>query len=168
MISLLANAVASCCGASGGGCSCFPCTCTTCICIYSVSSVALLTVLGVVRVVLNKDKVDIVGDDPAARAKIASVLKAASYEVREVAVEQFPVVEGAKLSRRERKILTLLLTHPGESVSRETILSECWGFHYWGTTRTVDQHIANLRKKLTVTIESVRGEGYRIVKGREE
>lgn len=49
-------------------------------------------------------------------------------------------------------------------------MNEAWGFDYYGTTRTVDQTIANLRKKLGrgLTIESVRGEGYRLTDGTEE
>ena len=60
------------------------------------------------------------------------------------------------------KILRLFASDPAAVISREAILSQVWGLKYWGTTRTVDQHIAQLRRKLGVEIVSVRGVGYRI------
>jgi two-component system response regulator RegX3 len=72
------------------------------------------------------------------------------------------------LSRREIAILALLLRERGRIVSRRRLLAEVWGM---GSperieTRTVDMHIAKLRKKLGRDgrhgIETVRGEGYRL------
>ncbi|MCJ7585677.1 MAG: helix-turn-helix domain-containing protein, partial [Anaerolineales bacterium] len=50
--------------------------------------------------------------------------------------------------------------------SREQLLQQAWGFDFYGQTRTVDVHIAHLRKKLTesrVRIETVTGIGYKLV-----
>jgi DNA-binding response OmpR family regulator len=71
-----------------------------------------------------------------------------------------------ELSRREVEILALLARERGRIVSRRTLLAEVWGFDAPERieTRTVDMHIAKLRKKLAEgreLIETVRGEGYR-------
>ena len=72
-----------------------------------------------------------------------------------------------ELSPREAAILTLLHERRGEAVHRDMILDQCWGLEYYPESRTLDQHIAKLRKKieddpaLPVIIETVRGVGYR-------
>jgi two-component system response regulator RegX3 len=70
------------------------------------------------------------------------------------------------LSRREVAMLALLVRERGRIVSRRTLLREVWGMSRVDhiQTRTVDVHMAKLRKKLPdVPIETVRGEGYRVV-----
>jgi two-component system alkaline phosphatase synthesis response regulator PhoP len=53
-----------------------------------------------------------------------------------------------QLSAREFDLLCLLAATPGTVYSRDTILERVWGWDYEGTARTVDNFIANLRKKL--------------------
>ena len=53
-----------------------------------------------------------------------------------------------ELTARELKLLQLLHAHPGEVFSRDRLLNELWGYHYYGTTRTLDQVIVQLRRKL--------------------
>lgn len=53
-----------------------------------------------------------------------------------------------ELTDRELKLLQLFYAHPGEVLSRDRLLSEVWGYNYYGTTRTLDQVIVQLRKKL--------------------
>jgi two-component system response regulator RegX3 len=73
------------------------------------------------------------------------------------------------LSRREVEMLALLARERGRIVSRRTLLVEVWGLRHVERiqTRTVDVHMAKLRRKLggddRVPIETVRGEGYRLV-----
>jgi DNA-binding response OmpR family regulator len=73
------------------------------------------------------------------------------------------------LTARELKLLQLLHAHPGEVLSRDRLLSEVWGYNYYGTTRTLDQVIVQLRKKLGENAEkprhllTVHGVGYRFV-----
>ena len=70
------------------------------------------------------------------------------------------------LSLREMQLMQRLLRHPGEVVSRDSLLQDIWGFSYGGTTRTVDQHILNIRRKLgddADRIATVHGIGYRFV-----
>ena len=53
-----------------------------------------------------------------------------------------------ELTARELKLLQLFFTHAGEVMSRDRLLNEVWGYNYYGTTRTLDQVIVQLRKKL--------------------
>lgn len=71
------------------------------------------------------------------------------------------------LSPREAGILELLHERAGEVVSRDAILNRCWGLNYFPESRTLDQHITKLRKRIErdpanpVIVETVRGAGYR-------
>ncbi len=73
------------------------------------------------------------------------------------------------LSRREVEMLALLARERGRIVSRRTLLVEVWGLAHVDRirTRTVDVHMAKLRRKIggdeRAPIETVRGEGYRLV-----
>ena len=53
-----------------------------------------------------------------------------------------------ELTARELKLLQFFHQHPNEVLSRDKLLNEVWGYEYYGTTRTLDQTIAQLRKKL--------------------
>jgi DNA-binding response OmpR family regulator len=73
------------------------------------------------------------------------------------------------LSTREVKLLQLFHANPNKVLSRERLLDEVWGIAYYGTTRTLDQHISHLRKKIDPdaadgsVIKTVHGVGYRYV-----
>jgi len=70
------------------------------------------------------------------------------------------------LRTQEFDLLLTLAEHRGLVLSREQILQKAWGFDFYGQTRTVDVHIAHLRKKLegsAVKIETVTGVGYKLV-----
>jgi two-component system alkaline phosphatase synthesis response regulator PhoP len=56
--------------------------------------------------------------------------------------------------------------HPGIVLSREQLLDRVWGMTYFGGTRTVDVHVAQLRRKLgrPKLIRTVRGAGYKTVR----
>ena len=75
--------------------------------------------------------------------------------------------EETQLSRYEAEILRMLIEHRGEVVSRQDLLRKVWGYVHLPTTRTVDNHIARLRKKLERDVENpihvvtVHGLGYR-------
>ncbi|HEX5052022.1 MAG TPA: response regulator transcription factor [Planctomycetota bacterium] len=84
--------------------------------------------------------------------------------------KRFTIVrDGAEtqLSRYEAEILRMLIEHRGEVVSRQDLLRKVWGYVHLPTTRTVDNHIARLRKKLERDVENpvhvitVHGLGYR-------
>lgn len=70
------------------------------------------------------------------------------------------------LRAQEFDLLLTLAESPGRVFTREQLLQQAWGFDYYGQTRTVDVHIAHLRKKLeggNVKIETVTGVGYKLV-----
>ena len=76
-----------------------------------------------------------------------------------------------ELSPREASILELLHERAGQAVDRDTLLNRCWGIDYFPESRTLDQHIAKLRKRIErdpanpELIETVRGIGYRFRPG---
>jgi two-component system, OmpR family, alkaline phosphatase synthesis response regulator PhoP len=70
------------------------------------------------------------------------------------------------LRTQEFEVLFTLASQPGRVFTREQLLQQAWGFDFYGQTRTVDVHIAHLRKKLygsSVIIETVTGIGYKLV-----
>ena len=76
------------------------------------------------------------------------------------------IVDGriADLSDREFRLLYHLVSHAGEVVSRERLLSEVWGYSFDPGSNVVDVCVRRLRKKLgsTSTIQTVRNAGYRL------
>lgn len=67
------------------------------------------------------------------------------------------------LTKKEFDILSLLITYPGKYLTREDILNSVWGSNVYVSERTIDVHITNLRKKLSisqVTINSRINYGY--------
>ncbi len=73
------------------------------------------------------------------------------------------------LTPREMDLIRYLSKHRGVVLGRERLLQEVWGVNYFGTTRTLDQTVAQLRKKLKQTgtdpevIATVHGVGYRVL-----
>jgi len=70
------------------------------------------------------------------------------------------------LRPKEFDLLLTLAEHRGIVLSREQLLNQVWGYDFYGETRTVDVHIAHLRKKLadsSIKIETVLGVGYKLV-----
>ena len=68
------------------------------------------------------------------------------------------------LTYKEFELLRFLAQHPGRVFTRDQLLSEVWGYDYFGGTRTVDVHIRRLRAKLgdlESLIGTVRNVGYR-------
>jgi DNA-binding response OmpR family regulator len=75
--------------------------------------------------------------------------------------------EAVQLTAKEFDLLTCFLEHQGIVLSRERLLDIVWGMSYPGGTRTVDMHVAQLRRKLgdAEAIHTVRGAGYNLVHG---
>ncbi len=104
---------------------------------------------------------------PPAEAVLPPVFK---LGVAEIDRRKFSVtVEGrpAPLTAREMKLAEVFATHPGEVLTRDALLNAVWGVNFFGTTRTLDQHVAQLRKKVELkpdeptAIVTVHGVGYR-------
>lgn len=74
-----------------------------------------------------------------------------------------------ELTARELKLLQLFHACAGEVLSRDRLLNDVWGYGYYGTTRTLDQVIVQLRKKLGDSgdqprhLVTVHGVGYKLV-----
>ena len=72
----------------------------------------------------------------------------------------------AAVTELEMRLMRALAEHRGEVMSRDTLLDVVWGTSYYGTTRTLDQHLVNLRRKLervggdASAIRTVHGVGY--------
>lgn len=96
----------------------------------------------------NGDSVQVLGDLVVDR------------RTRRVLVEGQEVV----LSPKEFDLLALLAVDPGAVVTRQTILEEVWDPHWYGPTKTVDVHVASLRRKLghPEWVETVRRVGLRL------
>jgi DNA-binding response OmpR family regulator len=93
------------------------------------------------------------------------------YRFGDVAVDfkRQGVCKGGKaveLSAREFRILAYFIAHAGTVLSREQLLNDIWGYEIFPTTRTVDNHVARLRKKIETEpdspryIRTARGAGY--------
>jgi two-component system, OmpR family, response regulator RegX3 len=68
------------------------------------------------------------------------------------------------LTPKEHDLLVYLARDPGAVHTREQIIEAVWDENWWGSTKTLDVHIASLRKKLAFElIETVRGVGFRLV-----
>jgi DNA-binding response OmpR family regulator len=119
---------------------------------------------------------------PFTRAEVIARIRAAlrrvaqeserAFEMKDLTVRPDSLVAERNgrtidLSRREVSMLELLYRHAGKPVSRDAFLDACWGLDYFPDSRTLDQHVLMLRKKVEadptkpVIIETVRGAGYR-------
>jgi two-component system, OmpR family, response regulator RegX3 len=68
------------------------------------------------------------------------------------------------LTPKEHDLLVYLARDPDAVHTREQIIENVWDDNWWGSTKTLDVHVASLRKKLAPeTIETVRGVGFRFV-----
>jgi len=83
-------------------------------------------------------------------------------DAREVTVAGAPV----ELTGKEFDLLAYLLENAGIVVSRDQLLDRVWGMSYAGGTRTVDVHVAQLRRKLgrPEAIRTFRGSGYKAIR----
>ncbi len=71
------------------------------------------------------------------------------------------------VTSRELDLMRYFLAHPNVVLSRDDLLNAVWSIEYYGTTRTLDQHVAQLRKKVEpdpkapTVIQTIHGVGYR-------
>lgn len=116
-------------------------------------------------------------------ARVKALIRRSTYEpgdIEEVAFadlkinfkkqEMFKGINPVRLSATEYRILHYFIDHESEAISRDKFLDEVWGYDSYPTTRTVDNYILSLRKKIEddpanpkhlVTIHKV---GYKFVK----
>ena len=75
------------------------------------------------------------------------------------------------LTTKEYDVLAMLTESPGSVVSRETMMSEVWDEHWFGSTKTLDVTVGRLRQKLELAgvpecVVTVRGVGFRLDRGK--
>ena len=104
---------------------------------------------------------------PETDAQAPFQVGAATVDPKTFQLKRAKTVE--ELTAKELKLLQLFAAHPGEVFSRDRLLNEVWGYNYYGTTRTLDQVIVQLRKKLGDNgdepqyLLTVHGVGYKLV-----
>jgi DNA-binding response OmpR family regulator len=100
------------------------------------------------------------------RAAYQDVLRLGAVELHRSERVALANEQEVKLTSKEFDLLTVLIENAGLVLSRDKLLDEVWGMTYPGDTRTVDVHIAQLRRKLSLQdlILTVRGSGYKVVR----
>jgi DNA-binding response OmpR family regulator len=95
-------------------------------------------------------------------ARLASGDVVVQRDAREVHVAG----EEVTLTAREFDLLSILLGNPDRVLTRELLLDRVWGLAFPGGTRTVDVHVASLRRKLgrPELVQTVRGVGYKLAR----
>ena len=102
-----------------------------------------------------------------AESKEAFQIGSATIDPKTFQIKRGRVVE--ELTAKELKLLQIFHAHAGEVLSRDKLLTEVWGYNYYGTTRTLDQVIVQLRKKLgdhggePKHLLTIHGVGYKLV-----
>ncbi len=98
---------------------------------------------------------------------ISQIFSFAGFEVNPKTYKMIKEDNEIDISERELNLIQHFYSFSGEVLSRDNLLNAIWGINYLGTTRTLDQHIAQLRKKIEKDpakpqfITTVHGVGYR-------
>lgn len=107
---------------------------------------------------------------PPPPARAPTVMEDFEIGRHRVEVKRFVLVDAKgreeALSFREIQMLRRFAEHPGEVISRDALLNEFWGCGVGGNTRSVDQYVLKVRRKLgraSDCIETIHGIGYRYV-----
>jgi DNA-binding response OmpR family regulator len=117
---------------------------------------------------LRKDQVNIKGYRQN-RGYQADVLVYGDVTISFSAMEVRRGGQPVALTRKEFKTLAYLLQNARRVISRDELLNEVWGYQFYPSTRTVDNHILQLRKKLEPEparpkhFRTVRGMGYKFL-----
>ena len=127
---------------------------------YVVKPFGFLELVARIRAVLRRTAG---GPHPPAGDVLLEVgLLRIDLRTRNVTFGERPVL----LTPREHDLLVCLAREPDAVHTREGLIESVWDENWWGSTKTLDVHIASLRKKLAPEIiETVRGVGFRLVDG---
>lgn len=104
---------------------------------------------------------------PGAEAALPPVFRLGAAEIDRRKFTAKIAGRTSPLTARELKLAEVFAARPGEVLTRDALLNAVWGVDYFGTTRTLDQHVAQLRKKVEAVpeapaaIATVHGVGYR-------
>ena len=103
---------------------------------------------------------------PEKDADSNKVRQVGNVEVNPSSRDVFVAGKRVVLRTKEFDLLLMLMDHLNMVLSRDQLLDQVWGYEFYGRTRTVDVHVANLREKLagsTLSIETVWGMGYKLI-----
>ena len=104
---------------------------------------------------------------PKKASKENNRFKMNEIEIAPKALRAYCELSYIELTAREVRILKLLFDKSGEAVHRDELFDSCWGRDFMPNSRSLDQYISTLRKKLEKNlhalniIQTVRGVGYR-------
>ncbi len=118
------------------------------------------------RELLARVKAILRRSERATKAESTSPLHLADVTIDPARREVTVAGMAANLRTKEFDLLLTLAEHRGLVLTREQLLDLVWGFDYVGQTRTIDVHIAHLRKILSgshISIETITGVGYKLV-----
>jgi DNA-binding response OmpR family regulator len=137
---------------------------------YVVKPFGIHELLARVEVLLRRGRALAAAATPAGAA-LAPVFRLGAAEIdRRTFTVRLPGREPEALTARELRLAEVLAAHAGETLTRDQLLNAAWGTGYAGTTRTLDQHVAQLRKKVEPVpdapeaVLTVHGVGYRAVR----
>jgi two-component system, OmpR family, response regulator RegX3 len=131
---------------------------------YVVKPFATAEVVARIRAVLRRGRA---GGDPGGELVIGEIV--IDLGARRV----WKAGEEVALTRKEFDLLVRLAREAGRVVTRETLMSDVWDMNWFGSTKTLDVHVAWLRRKLgddplsPTYIHTVRGVGFRLTASRE-
>ena len=122
---------------------------------YVVKPYGLRELIARIRAVLRRT---------ASRAVEGEALRVGDLEVDERARRASLGGRDLELTPKEFELLAALARDPGAAVSRQRLLAEVWQTTWYGSSKTIDVHVAALRRKLEDPgwIETVRGVGFRL------
>jgi len=139
---------------------------------YVVKPFGVHELLARVEALLRRGRLTAAGAAATSAASVPAVFRLGVAEIdRNAFTVRRPGHAPEGLTARELKLAETFAAHPGETLTRDALLNAVWGVGYFGTTRTLDQHVAQLRKKIETeaetprTIITVHGVGYRCATG---
>ncbi|MFK5922854.1 MAG: response regulator transcription factor [Verrucomicrobiota bacterium] len=112
-------------------------------------------------------------DEGGGEKQPARTFKVGLAEIDEKKYEIYRDGESGRLTPKEMELLKFFYQHRGEVMSRDKILDAVWGIQYYGTTRTLDQCVAQLRRKIGDAgsspqyLKTVHGVGYCLEEGED-
>ena len=118
-----------------------------------------------IEAVLRRARSNHTGDG-AREARLSPVFRFGAAEIDRRKFSANLGDNSVALTARELRLAEVFASRPGEVLTRDALLNLVWGVNYFGTTRTLDQHVAQLRKKVASEkvpepIVTVHGVGYR-------
>ncbi len=120
---------------------------------YIVKPFSLKELMARIKTVLNRSKI-------SSNKQVVFDQMVIDFDAKTVTIDK----ERINLTPKEYELLTFMVNHKNQALSRDYLLNKVWNYNYYGDDRTVDTHIKMLRKSLKHYrhyIVTVRGTGYK-------